>query len=48
MLALSTNSAQRALPGASHYSVMTGDDFQTTTQAILDVIAASRGGQPVH
>jgi len=48
MLALSTNSVQRALPGASHYSVMTGDDFQTTAQAILDVVASVRGGQPLR
>jgi pimeloyl-ACP methyl ester carboxylesterase len=40
---LSTNSAQRVLE-ATHTSVILGDDAPASAQAILDVLAAVRGG----
>jgi pimeloyl-ACP methyl ester carboxylesterase len=44
LLTLSASSVQRLLPGATHTSVITGDDAATSAQAILDVLAAVRSG----
>jgi len=45
---LSTNSVQRVVPGASHSSlVFDKTDSKETIQAILQVIEASRTGQPL-
>jgi pimeloyl-ACP methyl ester carboxylesterase len=44
---LSTNSAHRTLPNATHESVLDADSGPSA-QAILDVIAAVREGAPVH
>lgn len=43
LASLSTNSAQRVLQ-ATHDSVILGDDAPASAQAILDVLAAARGG----
>ena len=44
---LSSNSAHRTVPNATHDSLLEADSA-TSTQAIADVIAAVRGGAPVH
>lgn len=48
LLDLSTSSVQRLLPGATHTSVITGDDAPSSAQAILDVVAAARAGTAVR
>jgi pimeloyl-ACP methyl ester carboxylesterase len=47
MVTLSTNAAHRVLDGATHDSVLTGDDAATSVQAIVDVVAAIRDGAPL-
>src|SRR3954451_16859432 len=46
MPALSTASAHRVMPAATHNSLVTGADAGASSQAILDVVAAIRGGTP--
>jgi pimeloyl-ACP methyl ester carboxylesterase len=48
MVALSTNAAHRILDGATHDSVLVGDDATASVQAILDVVAAIRDGTPLR
>jgi pimeloyl-ACP methyl ester carboxylesterase len=44
LVQLSSNSAQRVLSSATHTSVISGDDAPASGRAILDVVAAVRGG----
>jgi pimeloyl-ACP methyl ester carboxylesterase len=46
-IGLSTNSAHRTLPNATHDSLLDADSAQSA-QAILDVVAAVRDGAPVR
>jgi pimeloyl-ACP methyl ester carboxylesterase len=46
-VALSTNALQRVIDGATHDSLIGGDDYATSAQAILDVVAAIREGTPL-
>ena len=41
---LSTNSSHRVLPAATHTSIITGDDAEASSQAILDVVSSLRTG----
>ena len=45
---LSTNSAHRVIPTATHDSVIVGDDASASTQAILDVVESIRSGSAVR
>jgi hypothetical protein len=45
---LSTNSAHRVLTDATHTSVVSGVHAAASTQAILEVVAAIRGGPPLR
>jgi pimeloyl-ACP methyl ester carboxylesterase len=45
---LSTNSVHRVLADATHTSVISGADAPASSQAILDVVAAIRGGTPLR
>jgi pimeloyl-ACP methyl ester carboxylesterase len=46
--ALSTNSVQRILPGATHSSIVFNSmDAKVTTEAILQVVEAARTGEPL-
>jgi pimeloyl-ACP methyl ester carboxylesterase len=45
---LSTNSVQRVLADATHTSVISGVDAPASSQAILDVVDAIRGGTPLR
>ena len=48
MVSLSTNAVHRVLDGATHDSVLTGDDSASSVQAVLDVVAAIRDGVPLR
>jgi hypothetical protein len=41
---LSSRSAHRVIPTATHESLISGDDASASSQAILDVLAAIRSG----
>jgi pimeloyl-ACP methyl ester carboxylesterase len=48
MLALSTDSVQEIVPGASHTDVLIDEDYAaTTTRAVLAVVESVRDGQPL-
>ncbi|MEV7646748.1 hypothetical protein [Arthrobacter sp. NPDC089319] len=46
---MSTNSAHRTVDGATHASlIMDQEDAAATTQAVLDVVASVRNGEPLE
>jgi pimeloyl-ACP methyl ester carboxylesterase len=45
---LSMNSSQRVLPTATHTSIITGVDANTSSQAVLDVVSSIRTGTAVR
>jgi pimeloyl-ACP methyl ester carboxylesterase len=48
MADLSSNAAQRVVEGATHDSLITGDDSVSSSRAILDVVASIRAGRAVR
>ena len=48
MVSLSTGAVHRVLDGATHDSVLVGNDSAASVQAILDVVAAIRDGVPLQ